>query len=73
MVGLEEDETYWFAIIAYDDVGNYGEVSNIAYGTTTIPTLPDTGLVLGLAIGDLAGAGGAIVLIVWFIRKRHGI
>jgi len=38
--GLNSGTTYWFAIKAYDEVPNYGGISNSPSGTTTTP--PDT-------------------------------
>jgi outer membrane protein assembly factor BamB len=74
VLGLEEGANYWFAIVAYDEVGNYGEVSNTALGTTTIAGGFPAGFGSGLAIGVVAGAGSlaAVIVVVWLIRKKRG-
>ncbi|TFG04954.1 hypothetical protein EU538_11805, partial [Candidatus Thorarchaeota archaeon] len=74
VLGLEEGANYWFTIVAYDEVGNYGEVSNTALGTTTIAGGFPAGFGSGLAIGIVAGAGSlaAVIVVVWLIRKKRG-
>lgn len=39
---LNESSSYWFSIIAFDEIPNYAEVSNIAYGVTSVEETSST-------------------------------
>lgn len=69
--GLFGGVTYYFAVKAVDDVGNFGAVSNIASAWASrdpLPPLPPSGLSLSDAPGD---EGGSLDL-VWALSPDDG-
>ncbi len=53
--GLTENTSYWIAMVAFDEVPNLSDLSNLVYGHTTSTlstTMPfESGLLIGIAIG----------------------
>jgi hypothetical protein len=75
ITGLTSGTKYWFAVNAYDEVPNYGGVSNSASGTTLAPSTGGGG---GAGSQNILPACGAIiasavilVTVVSVTRKRR--
>jgi hypothetical protein len=69
VTGLVSDTTYWFAVEAYDEVPNYGGVSNSPSATTSSDTTPPS------AIGDLATSNptGSSITLMWTAPGDDGM
>ncbi|NWF96120.1 MAG: fibronectin type III domain-containing protein [Candidatus Thorarchaeota archaeon] len=74
--GLATDQTYWFAVIAYDGI-NYGQVSNSPSGKTNSPAAittttpePSGNPAEHILLAIIAGAVVAVSA-VYFVRRRQ--
>lgn len=72
--GLSSSSTFWFAIKAYDEVPNYGGISNSPSGTTATPEDGGAGsyswfLLLGLVVGGLVLA--ILLVTTRTLRRRR--
>jgi uncharacterized delta-60 repeat protein len=68
VTGLAPGTKYWFAVQAYDDVNNYGGVSNSPSATTTAigPSTPSITMVGGVAVAAVS----IVIVAVLFMKKR---
>jgi outer membrane protein assembly factor BamB len=74
VIGLNADTTYWFAIKAYDEVPNYGGISNSPSRKTGVPVsqvvFPNEALIL--AIGAVAAvAVVALISMIIVVKKKR--
>jgi outer membrane protein assembly factor BamB len=72
--GLQANTSYWFAIVAFDDVPNPSALSNIAYGSTSpigaaAAPLFETGLLIGIGVG--AAVVIVSIVVVTIVKKRR--
>jgi uncharacterized delta-60 repeat protein len=68
VTGLTPGTKYWFAVEAYDEVPNYGSVSNSPNATTTAQGIPV--LIIVGVIGAVVVVGVVLVAIVLIKRKK---